>query len=1244
MNIFNKLFFWWLKPIFFREKHKSLDVDDLHNVLPEFSSKSLGDRLESAWFEELKNHKFTNRKPSLFQALCKTFGGLFWYYSIHVFIICVILRGLLPFTLGLLIWHFDSRSDSTTQDACLCAVALLAMIVLQAMVGHHSVAGRKEVGMRISIAISSLVHRKILRLSISSSNEFNTGSIINILSNDVAKFEDVCMFWHYVWVLPIQGIVMAYFIWNNVGVSSLAGIFFLVIQTVPVQKHLAKVTAKIRAKVASKTDERVRLMSEIVRGIRVIKMYTWEKPFENLVFLARRYEVDAIAVKSYMRGVSAATSVFAESTSMFFIIMTYVLLGNALEASVVYSVAQYFSMIKVMITVFYPRALSSAAEARVSLKRIEDFLFLDEVDSKMNLEDVKKRKGSARIIIEDLSASWSRSTTEQVLQNINLKISAGELCILAGPTGSGKSTLLKTILGELQVNSGQIKVDGQVSYASQEPWLFAGTVKNNILFGQDYDKEKYDRVVSACALKNDFESLLNGDETYVGDRGAMLSGGQCARVNLARAIYRDADIYLIDDALAAVDSKVGKFVFDNCINGLLKEKIKILITHNFQYFQEADQIIVINDGQIDYSGTFSHLIDYRLLELPQHTSSPVVNKTPLKDESSIQNGLELKFTENKSTKVMIDEKDKLLKSKQLSTSSMCWRYFRAGGSIFALLCLVLNFVLAQASVTGCDYWLAHWIKQEESQVKTHTNNSSVSIELRFALYVFAGLLLASVIMWTASSLFYYKICMTASRKLHNQMFSCLLKSPMRFYEINPSGRILNRFSKDIGLVDETLPTTTLDALQVLLKIIGVSIQVLIINWWSIVPMIIMSTSCWKLKNVYLPTAQNIKRLESKAKSPVYSHVNSTMSGLATIRSAEAQEKLKAEFDSLQNVHTSAHYLNIVSSSAFGFYIDILSVSLLAFVVFCFIILKDSNTFAGIVGLAITQILMLYGSVQYGLRQTTEMMTQMISVERIFQFTSLEQEGPFVTNDYNTLSKNWPQNGQIKFDHLSLKYSDEDELVLKDINLSVRPGEKIGVVGRTGTGKSSLISALFRLVNSDGSIFIDDIDIKKIGLHDLRSRISIIPQDPVLFTATLRTNLDPAQKYNDDVIWQALEDVELKSKFNTLDHQIENGGNNLSTGQKQLLCLARVIMAKNKILILDEATANVDLSTDEIIQKTIRMRFSNCTIITIAHRLNTILDSDKILVIHQGEAVEFNTPQNLLQLKDGYFSNMMNCIL
>lgn len=1300
VNIISKLFFGWIIPLVRRGANHNLELVDLYKVLDSDRSKGLTDTLGKHWqYEILKSSKHKS-KPSLLMAITKTFYKGFFAYGLLWAFMNVILLSSRPIILAELVTLFSADNKDNTKNMYYYSAALVGVSLLITFFMHHLQFHLASIGMRIRIATSSLIYRKITKLNQKSLGQTAAGQVVNLLSNDVNRFDFLIPILHAIWVMPIQVAFLLLIMWFQVGISSLSGIVVMVILTVPIQVFLAKYVGKLRISISKKTDTRVKIMSEVVTGIQVIKMYAWEKPFEKLISLARKTEIKDITSASYLRGVYSSSMVFMDRLALCCTVVCYILLGNNISADKVFSLAQTFNILQLVLAISYPLAVSVGAESWVSVKRLQEFLLLEEKE-----EAVIERMKDNGVMLSNVDASWTPNG--RTLQNISIQIPPGTLCAIVGPVGAGKSSLLQLLLGELPPKSGKIHIGGEISYSSQEPWLFQSTVRSNILFGLQYQRRWYKKVVQVCALEKDFEQFPHRDHTIVGEKGVSLSGGQRARINLARAIYRRADIYLLDDPLSAVDTHVGKHLFEKCIHTHLKGKTRILVTHQLHYLKKAGLIIVINNGKIEAQGTFEELsecaLDFTKLLVAADETSDKQDDTVDSENSSdfprvgsvrrLSTWSTLSFRSDisdsyKGTDQIIEEESgndpniKPFKHYLLSTKSIC------------ILILTITFlVLAQAFCASVDLWLTFWTTEEETRhmndAVTHLESSPADVKLylhngteritntshyvynignvtstsfnfddifdyvkvngeivklvktTYAMYFYGALIALCVILTLARSFLFFKACMMSSINLHSKIFHTLLEAPMRFFDTNPSGRVLNRFSKDMGAIDEVLPRVLLDAIQIFLVMAGLLLNIAISNPYMIIAMVILGAVFLKFKTWYIETAKTLKHIEGITKSPVFSHVNSSLNGITTIRSSNVEQLLIDEFDSHQDVHTSAWYLTIACVGAFGLWLDIIAVAFLACVTFTFAILANYTEVNGsLVGLAISQSLVLNGMLQYGIRQTAEVINQLTSVERVLQYTNLDKEGPFETPPENVPKKPWPVDGFLEFRNMSLKYVANEPAVLKNLKFIIKPGEKIGVVGRTGAGKSSLISALFRLAPLEGSIFIDGVDIQTLGLTDLRKKISIIPQEPILFSATLRYNLDPFNEFEDKQLWRALEEVELKNSVDSLDFMVAEGGGNFSLGQRQLVCLARAILKNNKILVLDEATANVDQRTDSLIQATIRRLFKDCTVVTIAHRLNTIMDSDKIIVMSFGSMIEFDHPHKLLQIPDGCFHKLV----
>ncbi|XP_053085621.1 multidrug resistance-associated protein 4 isoform X4 [Pangasianodon hypophthalmus] len=1072
---------------------------------------------------------------------------------------------------------------------------------------------------------------------------------------------EVTIFLHFLWVVPLQAAAVVGLLWQEIGPSCLAGMAVLIF-LLPLQSLFGKLFSKFRNKTAVLTDSRIRTMNEVVSGIRIIKMYAWEKPFAALINDIRKKEISKIMSSSYLRGLNMA-SFFAASKIIEFVTFTvYVLVGNTITASRVFMAVSLYTSVRLTVTLFFPAAIEKVSEASISIRRIKKFLLLDEL-VKHNVAVPQEEKKEVSVEIQDLICYWEKSQDVPTLQNISFRVKMGQLLAVVGPVGSGKSSLLSAILGELPQDKGIVKVTGNLTYASQQPWVYPGTIRSNILFGKELQPQRYEKVLKACALKKDMELLPEGDLTVIGDRGATLSGGQKARVNLARAVYQDADIYLLDDPLSAVDAEVGRHLFDHCICGILKKKPRILVTHQLQYLREADHILVLKEGHIVVQGTYTELlhsgVDFTSLlkkdEEEEQTGTIESSRSRTLSQNSVRSG----------TSSVVSDKDEVhqLPAESVPTMSdesrsegnigvrMYLKYLTAGVNALVLLILVLLNLLAQTSYILQDWWLAYWATEQEklhvlNQNLTFSNNISLNqnvtqqLSNEFYLGIYSGLTVATLLFGFTRSLMMFNALVCSAQTLHNRMFNCIIRTPVRFFDINPIGRILNRFSKDIGHIDSMLPWTFVDFIQVFLQIVGVIAVATSVIPWILIPVLPLLIVFLFLRRYFLQTSRDIKRLEATTRSPVFSHLSSTLQGLSTIRAFKAEERFQQTFDSHQDLHSEACFLFLTTSRWFAVRLDGMCSVFVTITAFGCLLLRNSLE-AGTVGLALSYAVTLMGMFQWGVRQSAEVENLMTSVERVVEYTELENEAAWETRKP---PPEWPSQGLITFDQVNFSYSSNGPLVLKNLTAMFRPKEKVGIVGRTGAGKSSLISALFRLAEPQGKIYVDGVLISDIGLHDLRQKISIIPQDPVLFTGTMRKNLDPFKKYSDEDLWNALEEVQLKSVVEELPGKLETilaeSGSNFSVGQRQLVCLARAILRKNRILIIDEATANVDPRTDDLIQKTIREKFQECTVLTIAHRLNTIIDSDRILVLDGGRIHEYDEPHVLLQNKDGIFYKMV----
>uniref|UniRef100_A0A8C6FEF5 Multidrug resistance-associated protein 4 n=1 Tax=Monodon monoceros TaxID=40151 RepID=A0A8C6FEF5_MONMO len=1210
-NLCSRVLFWWLNPLFKIGHKRRLEEDDMYSVLPEDRSKHLGEELQGYWDREVLRAEKDAREPSLTKAIIKCYWKSYLVLGIFT-LIEESTRVVQPIILGKIIGYFENYNptDSAALYKAYGYAGVLSACTLVLAILHHLYFYHVQcAGMRLRVAMCHMIYRKALCLSNLAMGKTTTGQIVNLLSNDVNRFDQVTIFLHFLWAGPLQAIIVTILLWMEIGISCLAGMAVLII-LLPLQSCIGKLFSSLRSKTAAFTDTRIRTMNEVITGIRIIKMYGWEKSFADLITSLRRKEISKILRSSYLRGMNLASFFVASKIIVFVTFTTYVTLGNVITASRVFVAVTLYGAVRLTVTLFFPSAVEKVSEAVVSIRRIKNFLLLDEITQ---CNPQLPSDGKMIVDVQDFTASWDKASETPTLQGLSFTVRPGELLAVVGPVGAGKSSLLSAVLGELPPSQGLVSVHGRIAYVSQQPWVFSGTLRSNILFGKKYEKERYEKVIKACALKKDLQLLEDGDLTVIGDRGTTLSGGQKARVNLARAVYQDADIYLLDDPLSAVDAEVSRHLFELCICQALYQKITILVTHQLQYLKAASQILILKDGEMVQKGTYTEFL-----------------------KSGIDFGSILK-KENEETEPSTVPGSPALRNRTFSESSV-WSQQSSRPSLkdAAPEDQDVAYVLQ-------DWWLSYWANEQSALNVTVNGQGNVTEKLDLYRYlgIYSGLTVSAVLFGIARSLLVFYVLVSSSQTLHNQMFESILRAPVLFFDRNPTGRILNRFSKDIGHMDDLLPLTFLDFIQTFLQVIGVvGVAVSVIPWIAI-PLVPLGIIFFVLRRYFLQTSRDVKRLESTTRSPVFSHLSSSLQGLWTIRAYKAEERFQELFDAHQDLHSEAWFLFLTTSRWFAVRLDAICAIFVIVVAFGSLVLAKTLD-AGQVGLALSYALTLMGMFQWCVRQSAEVENMMISVERVIEYTDLEKEAPWEYQKRPPPS--WPQEGVVVFDNVNFSYSLDGPLVLKHLTALIKSREKVGIVGRTGAGKSSLIAALFRLSEPEGKIWIDKILTTEIGLHDLRKKMSIIPQEPVLFTGTMRKNLDPFNEHTDEELWNALEEVQLKEAIEDLpgkmDTELAESGSNFSVGQRQLVCLARAILRKNRILIIDEATANVDPRTDELIQKKIREKFAQCTVLTIAHRLNTIIDSDRIMVLDSGRLKEYDEPYVLLQNRDGLFYKMV----
>uniref|UniRef100_H2YL82 Uncharacterized protein n=1 Tax=Ciona savignyi TaxID=51511 RepID=H2YL82_CIOSA len=1263
-NLLSFTTFWWLNGFFTKGNKHDLKEEDMFQLLPDDRSEKLSYDLECHWKSELQRFSATGKKPSLFRAVLKTY---FWEWTFYLFLgfIEEVLRTTNPILLRWLLRYFEVNSDVTMASAYIYASGIFLILVILTFLHHVLFYYTQRLGWHLRAATCALMYQKTLRLSQKALAATTTGQIVNLGSTDVIRFDWLGLFLHYLILGPLQAVVVAYLLWTDLGVATLAGVGVICF-VMFLQSFVGRQFGKIRAGMAILSDERIRTMNEVLTAMRIIKMYAWEKPFEKLVSEVRRKEIEKVLQSSILKACNFAMMFVSSRLLNLVTFVTFIYLGGELTPSLVFSAVALYNVLRTSMGLFFPLAVEKLSESLISLKRIQqsmiiflsnsetdlmtdfvqNYLMLDEIEDHRHKLPPKSYQDCG-VELNDFTAWWTEASANMAtLQDITLKVEPGQLLAVIGPVGSGKSSFLNAILRELPASSGTAKVVGQVTYAGQVPWVFSGSIRENILFGEAYDEKRYNEVVAVCCLDKDFLSFEYGDLTLVGQRGVTLSGGQKARVNLARAVYRrGTNIFLLDDPLSAVDASVAQKMFEQCICGYLDNKIRILVTHQLQFIQKADQVMILKESgaglgtytALQAEGTdFARVIASRVFDDPG-AFPDIETEVPLMAEDKVIRSSFVQpitpFFQADFVAPVEDEEE----NAQGSVKLIIYKNYFIHNVFFFVILVILAMADHTTSTRSEIFYSTVALSSVQNVTTLPTillNTSMVSylnttsnpllptkFDNTFYIIVYAIGLCTLLLYARSISQFYY--CVQSGIRMHDKMFNAILKAPMRFFDVNPVGKILNRFSKDMGQVDELLPQTFMDFIYIFCMIFSILILSVTINYFVIIIVIPLSIYFIWLRQYYIRTSRDIKRMEGASRSPVFTHLSNTIQGLSTVRAFNMQDKFEEEFHCKQDLHSSAWFLFITGSRWLAFRLDAICAIFIGCVAYFSILTSSLN------------------AVDAGGAEVENLMT---SVERIQQYYAIEPEAPHEIEG-SSLPQGWPNYGVITFNNLSYAHYKDGPNILHGIRAHIKAHEKVGIVGRTGAGKSSLISTLFRLNEySKGEILIDGIDVSSLGLTELRSAISIIPQDPILFAGTMRKNLDPFQLYSDEEVWNALEQVQLKPAVQQLPlklaSELAESGSNFSVGQRQLVCLARAVLRKNKILIIDEATANVDMRTDLLIQQTIRRNFRHCTVLTIAHRLHTIIDSDRVMVLDQGRVAEFDQPHILLDQENGLFSDMV----
>ncbi|WCJ26437.1 ABC transporter C family member 10 [Euphorbia peplus] len=1235
-GFFSKMSFWWLNPLMKKGKDKILEDGDIPLLRQEDRAKTC----YLAYMEKLRKQKQQLKGSSDSHSMISVIISLHWKQILisGVFaLIKVLTTSSGPLFLKAFI-DVGQGKEVFKYEGYALAVGLLLAKWLESLSERQWFFRTRLIGIQVRSMLSAAIFQKQLKLSNAAKAAHSPGEIVNYVASDAYRIGEFPYWFHQIWTTSIQLCIALAIIYYAVGQAAVGAVIPIVL-TVLASSPLVKTQLKYQTKLMEKQDERLKAITEALANMKVLKLYAWETHFKKLIDGIREEEIYYISKvllqKAYNFVLYWSCPVLIPTITFW----TCYLLKIPLSASSVFTFLATLRLTQEPVRLI-PEVLATFIEAKVSLGRVQRFLEEPELRKRNVVQDSSSKEIKESIIVRSSEIFWdSNSSTKATLRNINLAIQEGVMVAVCGEVGSGKSTLLATVLEEVPKINGTVYVHGKIAYVPQVAWIQTGTIQENILFGSKLDQVRYQEVIERCCLVKDLEMFPFRDLTQIGEKGVNLSGGQKQRIQLARALYQDADVYLLDDPFSAVDAHTATFLFNEYVIRALSGKTVLLVTHQVDFLPACYSIVLMSGGEIIREATYEELMASSR-EFQDLVNAHKKTAGSSEEQNDIPSGERTEAYKDEIQKAYIQEQlgepmaDQLIKEEEREAGDTGFKpylqYLRHGkGFLYFSLGTIFHVVFVIVQVIQ-NYWLA-----------ANIENFHVSRILLFTIYTTTGLIGALFLLLRSFSL--VLLGCSASKSIFSTLSASLFRAPMSFYDSTPIGRILSRVSSDLSIIDIQIAFRMIVTGVIITSYSNFAVLAFL-TWpvvFVIIPMVYISL---RLQTYYYASTKELMRIDGTTKSSAASHFAESIAGAMVIRAFRQEDQFFSKNLDLIDRNASAYFHNFTATEWLIQRLEILCAVVLSSTALAMISLKLGDSSPGFVGMELSYGLSLNVFLVSSIQYQCLLSNLIVSVERLEQYMLIPSEAPEV-NESNRPDPDWPAVGRVEISNLKVKYRPNAPLVLHGISCTFEGGHKIGIVGRTGSGKTTLISALFRLVEpAEGKIVIDGIDISTIGLHDLRSRLAIIPQEPTLFVGSVRYNLDPFSEHSDEKIWQVVEKCHLQAaiqgKEGGLDSPVTQDGSNWSMGQRQLLCLGRALLKRSRILVLDEATASIDNATDSVIQRTIRTEFADCTVITVAHRIPTVVDCTMVLAISDGKVAEYDEPLKLMSTEGSVFAQLV----